>query len=249
MPPERRKYLRRKPDQGVQVSAQSATAVASGGTAVRSNCAVKLIDVSDKGACLVTTGRLRAGAELHVRLFIDGTDDLYAAKAVVRWAQTWTHNNREADVAGIEFMQVQEVRGMRFRSMAAWAAAVPAAQSDKRQQKRRLIESSKVKCVVAGLFNVLGMASNCATSLVDLSEGGCQLVANKKLEVGTRVKITLAFQNPTVEINAAGEVRHSTRDTMMLDPKYTTGIAFKDMSHDEEGRLLMVLRAMDSGEK
>ena len=249
MPPERRKHLRRKPDQGVQVSAQSATAVASGGTTVRSNCAVKIIDLSDKGACLVTTGRLRAGAELQVRLFIDGTEDLYVAKAVVRWAQTWTHNNREADVAGVEFMQVQEVRGMRFRSMAAWAAAVPTAQSDKRQQKRRLLDTSKVKCVVAGLFNALGMASNCATSLVDLSEGGCSLVATKKLEVGTRVKLTLGFQNPTVEINVAGEVRHATRDTLTLDPKYTTGIKFGDLPHDEEGRLLMVLRAMDSGEK
>lgn len=249
MPPERRKYLRRKPDQGMQVAAQSATAVASGGTTVRTNCAVKLIDVSDKGACIVTTGRLRVGAELVVRLSIDGTEDLYAAKAVIRWAQTWTHNGREADVAGVEFMQVLEVRGQRFRSMAGWAGSVPTAENDKRKQKRRLLESSKVKCVVAGLFNALGMASNCATSLVDLSEGGCQIVATKKLEVGTRVKLTFGFQNPTVEVNITGEVRHSTRDTLTLDPKYSTGIAFGALSHDDEGRLLMVLRAMDAGEK
>lgn len=245
MPPERRKYLRRKPDAGVRVTAESATA-AAGGTGVRSNCAVKLIDVSDKGACLVTTGRLRAGAELIVRIFIEGTGDLYAAKAVIRWAQTWTHNNREADVAGIEFMQVLEVRGERFRSMASWAASVPTSGVDKRQQKRRLLESSKVSCVVAGLFNALGLSSNCATGLVDLSEGGCQLLASKKLEPGTRIKLTLGFKNPTVELNVTGEVRHSTRDTLTLEPRYTTGIAFGKLSHDDEGRLLMVLRAMDA---
>jgi hypothetical protein len=247
MPPERRKYPRSKPDPGIKVSAMSASAAASNAPGVRSNVAVKLIDVCDKGAGLVTTGRLRAGADLVVRIFIEGTDDLYAAKAIVRWAETWSRNGKEADVAGIEFMQVQEIRGSRFRSMASWAVGLPTTRADdKRQQKRRLLETSQVRCAVAGLFNALGMSPNLATGLLDLSEGGCQVMATKKLEAGAKVRLTLAFQNPTVEINASGEVRWAKCDTLSLEPKYTTGISFGKLSHDEEGRLMMVLRAMDS---
>jgi hypothetical protein len=244
---ERRKHPRRSPDKGVGVTCMSSTAASgSQATTSRSNVAVKLVDVSDKGACLVTTGRLRAGAELLVRLFVEGTDDLYAAKAVVRWAETWTKNGREADVAGIEFMQVQEIRGTRFHPMTSWAPAVPTRAEDKRKQKRRLLETSKVSCVATGLFNFLGMASNLATHLVDLSESGCQINASKKLEPGTKVKVTLAFKKPDVEISLLGEVKYANRDTLSLEPRYSTGIEFGKQSHDDEGRLLMVLRAMDT---
>ena len=218
----------------------STAASGAAATVARTNVAVKVVDLSDKGACLVTTGRLRAGAELLVRLSIEGTDDLYAAKAVVRWAETWTRNGREADVAGIEFTQVQELRGTRFHSMTSWAPLVPKAQDDKRRQKRRLLETSKVTCATTGLFSLLGMASNLAISLVDLSETGCQLLASKKLESGTRVKLTLTFKNPALE------ARWSNRDTLSLEPRYSTGIQFGKISHEAEGRLMMVLRAMDN---
>ena len=244
---ERRRHPRRQPDQGVRINAMSASAVSgAAATTVRTNVAVKVVDISDKGACIVTTGRLRAGAELLVRLTIDGTDDFYAAKAVIRWAETWTRNNREADVAGIEFMQVQELRGNRFHALTSWAPVVPKAEDDKRRQKRRLLETSKVTCATAGLFNLLGMASNLAHSLVDLSEAGCQILAVKKLEAGTRVKLTLTFKNPAVEFSLEGEARWSNRDTMSLEPRYSTGIQFGKLSHEAEGRLLMVLRAMDT---
>lgn len=227
----------------------SATAVAAGGTSVRSNVAVKLLDLSDKGAGLVTTGRLRAGAEVLVRLFIEGTEDLYAAKALVRWAETWSKNGREADVAGIEFMEVQEVRGRRFRSLASWAGDLPTPGGEKRQNKRRLIESSKVTCQATGLFDLLGMSSNIATGLLDLSEGGCQVLTVKKLEPGTKVRLSFKFQNPGVEFNAVGEVRWCNRDTMSLTPRCATGVEFGDLSHDAEGRLRIVLKAMDAVER
>ncbi|HEX7898530.1 MAG TPA: PilZ domain-containing protein [Planctomycetota bacterium] len=247
MQTERRKHPRRPPDKGVGITAMSSTATAGAqATTTRSNVAVKVVDVSDKGACLVTTGRLRAGAELLVKLFVEGTDDFYSAKAVVRWAETWSKNGREADVAGIEFMKVQEVRGTRFHAMTSWAPVVPTRQDDKRKQKRRLLESSKVTCVATGLFNFLGMASNLASSLGDLSESGCQITATKKLEPGTSVKVTLAFKHPDVEFSVSGEVKYANRDTLSLEPRYATGIEFSKLAHDDEGRLMMVLRAMDA---
>jgi hypothetical protein len=244
MQTERRKYVRRPPDSGVNVTCMSASA-ASAAASSRSNVAVKLVDVSDKGACVVTTGRLRAGAELLVRLFVEGTPDLYSATAVVRWAETWTRNGREADVAGLEFMKIQEVRGQRFHSMTSWAPNAPTPEEDKRRRKRRLLETSKVTCVTAGLFNLLGMSSNLALTLTDLSEAGCQITATKKLEPGARVKLTFAFKNPAVEFALAGEVRWAKADTLSLE-RYPTGIEFGKLSHQDEGRLLMVLRAMDT---
>lgn len=249
MPPERRKYVRRKPDAGMTVTAMSSTAVGAGATSARTNVAVKLIDVCDKGACIVTSGRLRVGAELSVRFFMSGTDDLYGAHAVVRWAQTWTKEGREADLAGLEFMKVTELRGTRFRSMASWAGELPTADGERRKMKRRLLETSKVHCVATGLFSLLGMSSNIAISLSDLSEGGCQIVASKKLEEGAKVKFTLSFQNPTVEIHGTGEVKWCKRDTLSLEPRYGLGLSFGDLANTEQGRLMMVLRAMDAVEK
>lgn len=246
MPPERRKYVRRKPDAGLSVTAMSSTAVGAAAAGARTNVAVKCVDISDKGACIVTTGRLRVGAELIVRFNMSGTDDFYGAQAVVRWAQTWTREGREADIAGLEFMKVVELRGNRFRSMASWAGEIPTADGERRQMKRRLLETSKVHCVATGLFSLLGMSTNIGLALSDLSEGGCQIVTNKKLDDGAKVKIKLSFQNPTVEINGAGEVRWCKRDTLSLEPRYATGIVFAGLPNAEEGRLMMVLRAMDA---
>jgi len=246
MPPERRKYVRRRPDAGLAVSAMSASAAGSAAGTVRANVAVKVVDLSDKGACVVTSGRLRAGAEFIVRLSYAGTEDLYSAQALVRWAQTWNREGKEADLAGLEFMKVLEVRGERFRSMASWAGELPTAEGERRQNKRRLLETSKVHCVATGLFSLLGMSSNVALRLSDLSEGGCQIVSSRKLDEGAKVKFTLSFQNPTVEIRGTGEARWCKRDTLSLEPRYATGISFGDLSHDDEGRLRIVLRAMDA---
>ena len=71
-------------------------------------------------------------------------------------------------------------------------------------------------------------------------------MATKKLEAGTRVRLTLAFKNPAVELALDGEARWANRDTLSLEPRYATGIVFGKLSHEAEGRLLMVLRAMDT---
>ncbi len=79
-------------------------------------------------------------------------------------------------------------------------------------------------------------------SLVDLSEGGCQIILEKKVDPGKRVKLHMSFKKPDFKIDAEGEVRWCNRDTLSLAPKWPTGIEFKNLSHDDSAQLRLLLK-------
>src|SRR6516162_3137329 len=75
------------------------------------NLAVKLLDTSATGACLVTKGRLREGISVIVGIIFPSQNARVMSKAVVRWSTTVESKGRTAHVAGIEFEQPVESLG------------------------------------------------------------------------------------------------------------------------------------------
>jgi len=207
----------------------------------RNNLAVRCLDLSTGGACIVTTGRLRVGAPLVISLDIPDTATRFRGKAVVRWSQTIEKKGQEAHVAGMQILEVQECQGDRVAFMGSGSLKI--LPSDDRQKHRRVVvQEAEVICSVAGLMGALGLSGNIAKSLVDLSEGGCKLILEKKVEAGQKVKIQLAFKHPALKVAGEGIVRRCDRDTLVLAPKYETGIEFQNLSNDDAAHLRLVLK-------
>jgi hypothetical protein len=238
MPEERRKYPRSKPDPTLRLLCHNAEFDEK--PLHRTNLCLKWLDVSAKGACIVTPGRLRVGVQLMVIIEVPETSVRFRGKAVVRWAQTLQHQGREAHVAGMEFMEVLEAQGDKVQFLKSWWRG-PVEVDERRKHQRMLLEGVQIECQPCGVWSALGFSSNAARSLTDLSEGGCQIVASRKLEPGSRVKIKLTFKKPAVVVQGEGEVRWCNRDTLSLEPRWPAGIEFRDFSHADEARLKLAL--------
>jgi hypothetical protein len=238
MQAERRKHPRTKPDSTFRFTCYNADFEEH--PLHRTNLALKAVDISAKGLCIVTSGRLRAGVTLMVLIDVPDSDVRFRGKAVVRWSQTLHHQGREAHVAGVELTQVLEARGEKVRFLASNMRDRTA--ETQRQHARIMIDSAEVLCLPDGLWSSLGFSSNAAKSLVDLSESGCQIISLKKLEPGQHVKLRISFKRPDVVVQASGEVRWSRRDTLTLEPRYPTGIQFRELSRDDEARLRLAMK-------
>ena len=239
MQSERRKHPRVKPDSTLRVQCYSADF--AGNPFQRNNLAVRCLDLSTGGACIVTPGRLRVGAPLVISVDVPDTATRFRGKAVVRWSQTIEKQGREAHVAGMQILEVQECQGDRVAFLGAGSQKVLPV--DERQKHRRvLVQEAEVICSPAGLMGSLGLSGNIAKSLVDLSEGGCKLILEKKVDVGQRVKVQLTFKHPALKIAGEGIVRRCDRDTLVLAPKYETGIEFQNLSNDDAAHLRLVLK-------
>jgi c-di-GMP-binding flagellar brake protein YcgR len=237
---ERRKFPRVKPEAMFRVQCYSAEFAEN--PLHRNNMAVRCLDLSPGGACIVTPGRLRVGASMVISVDIPDTATRFRGKAVVRWSQSVEKQGREAHVAGMQILEVTECQGERVAFLGAhFQKALPA---DGRQKHRRvLVNEAEVLCSTAGLMGALGLSGNIAKSLLDLSEGGCKLILEKKVEVGQKVKVQFAFKHPALKVASDGIVRRCDRDTMSLAPKYETGIEFQNMSNDDAGHLRVILKA------
>ncbi len=241
MQTERRKHPRIKPDSLFRVT--SHTADFADDVLHRANLALRCLDLSARGACIVTPGRLRVGASLVLAIDVPDTTTRFRGKAVVRWSQTLERQGREAHLAGLEILQVLECQGERVAFLSQGARNLLPA--DTRQKHRRvLVNEAEVSCVAAGLLASLGMSGNLARSLVDMSEGGCQLVLLKKMEIGRCVNLRFSFRHPAVQLEAVGLVKRCDRDTLSLAPKYLTGIQFETLSNEAAARLQLVLKAL-----
>lgn len=236
---ERRKFPRVKPESMFRVQCFSAEFAEN--PLHRNNLAVRCLDLSTGGACIITPGRLRVGASIVISVDIPDTATRFRGKAVVRWSQSVEKQGREAHVAGMQILEVQECQGERVAFLGANQKALPA---DNRQKHRRvLVNEAVVTCSTAGLMGALGLSGNIAKSLIDLSEGGCKLILEKKVEVGQKVKIQLAFKHPALTVTSEAIVRSCERDTMSLAPKYETGVEFHRMSNDDAGHLRVILKS------
>jgi hypothetical protein len=241
MQTERRRHPRVKPDALFRVQTYSADFAEN--PLHRTNLALRCLDLSARGACIVTPGRLRVGAAVVIAIDIPDTATRFRGKAVVRWSQSVEKQGREAHVAGMEILEVQECQGERVGFMSG--ASKNLLPADGRQKHRRMLANeTEVSCIVSGFMGALGLSGNIAKTLVDLSEGGCKLILEKKVEAGQKVKLHFAFKHPALNVNGEGVVRRCDRDTLSLAPKYETGIEFQNMGNEDAAHLRLVLKSL-----
>jgi hypothetical protein len=198
------------------------------------NLAVRLLDTSATGACLVTKGRLREGIPVTVGIIFPSQDARVMSKAVVRWSTTVESKGRTAHVAGIEFESPVDSLGPK--------RVIPKAKNDEPQRRHKRFTPEKVDivCLPPGLLSKLGVKSNTAKGLKNLSLGGAQIVSSEKLKTGDRVDLMLQFRYPKTTVQAVGVVRWCQRDTLSLEPRWNVGVVFKHMDQNSSGRLQTV---------
>jgi len=202
------------------------------------NLAVKLLDTSASGACIVTKGRLREGIKVMLGIILPRKGTRVMSRAVVRWSTTVESKGRTAHVAGLMFDRaVSELSPPK----------PPATESEKlrskepqRRHRRFVPEKVDIVCLPRGLLTRLGVKSNSAKGLRNLSLGGAQIVSADKLAPGDPVDLTLQFGSPATTIKAEGIVRWCRRDTLSLEPRWNVGVVFKQMDPASDGRLRTV---------
>jgi len=203
------------------------------------NLAVKLLDTSATGACLVTKGRLRQGVPVFVGIILPRQGTRLMTKATVRWSTTVESKGRTAHVAGLQFEKPLEQLAP-ARAPAKEAAPAASAKEPQRRHKRFVPEKVDIVCLPHGLLRKLGVKSNSARALRDLSLGGAQIISTERLRPGEPVDLTLKFRYPATEVRAEGIVRWCRRDTLSLEPRWNVGVIFKRIDSDSDGRLRTV---------
>jgi hypothetical protein len=202
------------------------------------NLALRLLDTSASGACIVTKGRLREGIKVMVGVVLPRKGTKVMLRAVVRWSTTVESRGRTAHVAGLQF----------DRSVSELAPAKPPvtesqllrSKEPQRRHPRFAPEKVDIVCLPRGLLRKLGVKSNSARSLRNLSLGGAQIVCSQKLAPGERVDLTLQFRYPATTVTAEGIVRWCRRDTLSLEPRWNVGVVFRQMDSMSDGRLKTV---------
>jgi hypothetical protein len=199
------------------------------------NLAVRLLDTSATGACLVTRERLREGLPVVIGIILPGGKARVMSTSVVRWSTSIESKGRTAHVAGVEFE----------KPIAALAPRLPKTGPSKhaepnRRHKRFVPDTAEIVCLPPGFLSKLGMKSNAAKALKNLSLGGAQILSTEKLEKGDRVDLLLKFAFPKTSVRAAGIVRWCRRDTLSLEPRWNVGVLFKELDPATHSRLRTV---------
>lgn len=228
MHPERRRLPRTRTSspQAVQLRAADAAAVPY-------NLALRLVDLSDHGACVETSGRLRAGQRVLLELALPGTRLPVKVKGVIRWSKSAPKTGRGGDVAGIQFEQAL---------MASVAAAPPAKDPQRRFRRFVPADLGDARCVAADVWATLGLRRNATRGVRDLSLGGIQLETRRPLRVHQPVRLRLEVRTPRAVIEGEGVVRWCRRDTLSIKPRWTVGIVFRRLHPDTAAALKRVER-------
>lgn len=242
---ERRQYSRTKPGAGYRIDCYSTDFRREGSS--RHSLAIKFIDFSSKGACIVTPGRLRRGITLMVQVRHVEDRSRFKGKAVVRWSETLRRNGKEAHIAGLEFTDVLEARGERMTFLRQWARGLGLITPDeiRRKRKRAVLEKARVQMTPSSVMKAVGLPSNAAWCVVDLSESKVHLVANRRMKPGRAVSLKIQFGLPAVTVRAEGTVTYSERNLLSLEPRYPTEIKLTKLSDDDAARLRLVLKSFD----
>jgi Tfp pilus assembly protein PilZ len=222
---ERRTHPRVRPAKGARVECRSEEVTS---TADLHNLATRLLDLSSKGACIVTTGRLREGLPVTLEVSIPGSTSRLNVHAEVRWSTSVGSEagpQHVAHVAGLRFRKVREAKGSAFAAVDG--APADGRRKDPRRHHRRFVPRDvQVDCLPAGFLAWLGLASNAVHGLKDLSQGGIQIITRRPMAPGRRVTLRLAFRHPPGVFEADGRVRWCTRDTMSVQKRWFVGIVF-----------------------
>lgn len=244
---ERRRHLRSTPEAGLEV--RCTYPEHAGRADERYNLAARILNVGARGACLVTVGRLRAGAPVAVELFVPNGHTRFASRASVRWSSTVTAGGRDSHVAGISFDRVFRPRGPRAIPAKHGEAPpstrlIPSRGPDpQRAHKRFTPEEVDLVCIPQGLLKSLGLAANTGRRLKDLSRSGAQLACAKRLKPGQRVDLRLEFRRSKITIEAEAVVRWCRRDTASLEPRYLAGVVFQNLPEGSERSLRAIEHA------
>ena len=247
MSKERRRHVRSGPSRGLEV--RCASAEHADRHDERYNLATRIIDVSARGACLVTVGRLRKGVPVTVDLFVPNRAARFRSKATVQWSTTVESRGRVAHVAGLYFDRLftPERPAKKEKPAAAHeprpGRLIPSRGPEPmRKHKRFSPEEVSLVCLSRGLLRTLGLATNTGRRLKDLSRGGAQIVCSRKLKPGDRVDLRLEFGRSELNIEAEGVIRWCRRDTASLEPRYLAGVVFKNLPEGSERSLRAIER-------
>lgn len=236
MHPDRRKHPRSPATPGTVCTCMHADF--AGRSADHHNLAIRLLDIAPTGACVVTNGPLRRMSPVILDVTIPHALGRFKTRAQVRWSVTLEKGGRTAHVAGLRFERILDSWGDRRHLVGAGGEKESGASREpQRRWKRFSPKVTSLACDPHDLRRMLGMKSNPALLLLDLSRGGARIVCSKKLEKGSRAD--LSFELPSVQgrLSIETQVRWCRRDTLSLDPRWNTGLVFIRMSKEDEKRL------------
>jgi hypothetical protein len=210
------------------------------------NLAVKLLDLSARGACFVSRSRLKAGLRVQILIVRPGSGTRSSVDATVRWSESVESEGRVAHVTGVEFdrgvpgLGLPEAPARPARKAMVAAAAQPV-REPRRHHRRFKPEKTSIVCVPrGGLLRKLGFKPNTAHGLLDLSMGGAQIVSKKKLTQGDIIDLEIVLSDGKTTIATEGLVCWCRRDTLSLKPLWNVGIRFARLDEDSKRGLLEV---------
>jgi hypothetical protein len=237
--PDRRRQRRAPPAPGYVITCYGAEHENS--PRERVNLATRLLNVSTRGAQIATRGRLRERLGVIFEIELPGSRERFRAKAVVRWSKSVEAGGRTMNVAGLQFMST-------IKGRAELKPATPRPGAEPRRGNKRFFPREvEIVCLPRGVLKSLGLASNAAKHLKDLSLGGAQVVSNRKLSPGRRVELRLKFTKPKLVVEIEGTVKWCRRDTLSVEPRWLAGVRFNYMPDDSEINLKAIERAFLGG--
>lgn len=203
------------------------------------NYATHLVDVSLGGACVLSVGRLRPDARMILDVFFQQHQGGFRVPAVVRWSREVTHQGKQLYMSGLEFAARPEFTGRALDAVLGRAGAgietkLRPAKPNRRKSDRVKVDVAEIECVPAGLLAGLGLASNVAKSLLDLSESGARFVSKKPLEAGKRFRLRVRIPRIGSALRMAAVVRWCREDKK---DRYLIGVEFEDVP--EESRVIL----------
>ena len=232
---ERRRHVRAVADGGCFVGCRSL----EGGAADEDfNLAVKLVDAGAKGACFLSRGRLRPGLRVRMLVVKPGSGVRTTVDAVVRWSTSLQKEGRVAHVTGVEFDRT--VPALDSGITPARGTPRTAPRPDPQRLHRRFSpRNAQVVCVARdGLLRRLGVRTNVARRLKDLSLSGAQIVSHRSLKPGQQVDVEISAGGTSFVTEAI--VRWCRRDTLSLERRWNVGVLFRTLRRDVRKELSTV---------
>ena len=191
------------------------------------NLAVKLLDLSARGARFTCRSRLKQGQRVQILIVRPGAGTRSSVDATVRWAESLKAQNQVDHVAAVEFDRAVPGLGLPEGIVRPKKHDSAPVVDPQRHHRRFKPERTTVHLIPRdGLLRKLGLKPNTGVRLVDLSSGGAQVVSTRKFEKGQVVDLKILLADGTTAIDTEGIVRWCRRDTLSLKARWNIGLRF-----------------------
>jgi c-di-GMP-binding flagellar brake protein YcgR len=208
------------------------------------NLAVKLLDISARGACFVSRVRLKGGLRVQILIVQPGAGTRSSVDATVRWSESVERDGKVAHVTGVEFDRPMAGLGLPeepARPVQRRPATVRAGTDPRRHHKRFKPDNTTITCMTRdGLLRKFGFRPNAAEALLDISLSGAQIVCDRKLDVREVLDLEIVLADGKTTIATEGTVCWCRRDTLSLKPRWTVGLRFGRLDEDAKRSLIEV---------